>query len=232
MMRYVLTHKRKIVLILIILILTVFAFYYIYNNSINHDALMIKQEYEFYNNQETRDEVPYPIVYLKRNMDITNITLSTALEKIDKSSGIIFIGDAKDFNSRYALPVILQVAEENGKEVLYLDGSHLRDEYVVKNKELKKEKGASKNYYKLLELLGDSLNDYIVYDDKGESYPVGEKRLEYPTVVFFSNGEIKGVHVGVDDQDMLNGNEKLIKIYSTYIKKIESNVCAIESTGC
>ena len=230
-MRYILTHKRKICFILLILVLTVFAFYYIYNNSINHDALMIKQKYEFYNNQETSNGDAYPTIYLKRNMDIINVTLGTALEKLESDSGILFIGEAKDFSSRKALPVILQAAEENEKEVLYLDGNNLRDEYVLKNKEVKKDKGASKNYYKLLELLGDSLNDYVLEDEDGESYPVGEKRLEYPTTVFFSDGKIKGVHVGIENNFDEKEKEKLLKIYNGYIKQLSSNVCTI-NTSC
>ena len=193
-MRYILRNKKKVCFIILLLCLTVFAFYYIYGHSVNHDALMIKQKYEFYNNKETIEGSLYPTVTLDSNADIINVTLKTALEKLKSDSGILFIGEPTDFKSREALPILMDAIDNQGKELLYLDGTHIRDEYIVKKKEVKKEQGASKNYYELLELLNEYLDDYIVYDEEGNSYEVGEKRLEYPIAIFFQGGEIKNVY--------------------------------------
>ena len=152
-MQYILRNKKKVCFIILLLGLTVFAFYYIYGHSVNHDALMIKQKYEFYNHKENWEEKEYPYVTLDSNADIINVTLATAVEKLETESGILFIGDATDFKSRQALPILMDAIKNQEKELLYLDGSHIRDEYVLKKKELKKEQGASKNYYKLLEKL-------------------------------------------------------------------------------
>ena len=63
-------------------------------------------------------------------------------------------------------------------------------------------------------------------------YPVGEKRLEYPTVIFFANGEIKGVHVGATDNESFDSKEeeKLVKIYNSYIDNMGSNMCTMDTT--
>jgi len=232
-MKYILRNKKKVFFITLLLGLTVFAFYYIYGHSVNHDALMIKQKYEFYNNKETWDNQVYPSVTLDSNADIINVTLATALEKIENESGVLFIGDPTDFKSRQALPILMDAIDNQGKELLYLDGTHIRDEYTVKKKELKKEQGASKNYYKLLELLDEYLEEYIVYDEEGNPYQVDEKRLEYPTVVFFNDGEITNVHIGTTDNNNWDNKEqdKLLEIYNKYIEKMGSNVCTT-NTSC
>lgn len=232
-MKYILRNKKKVFFITLLLGLTVFAFYYIYGHSVNHDALMIKQKYEFYNDKENIEEEVYPNVTLDSNADIINVTVGVAIDKLENESGILFIGDPTNFKSREALPILMDAIDNQGRELLYLDGTHLRDEYIVKKKEVKKVQGASKSYYKLLELLDEYLEKYIVYDEEGNPYQVDEKRLEYPTVVFFNDGEITNVHIGTTDNNNWDNKEqdKLLEIYNKYIEKMGSNVCTT-NTSC
>ena len=214
-MRFLFKNKKKVFLITIILISTVFAFYYIYNNSVNHDALMIKEKYESSNNT-------YQTVRIDSNANITNIDEKEAVKTIKTSSGIIFIGYNKCEECRNSLNVLLEVLKDNNMELLYLDGEHLRDEYIIKNKKLKKTLNASKYYYNLLKLLDSYLDDYIIVDNKGNKYDTKEKRIELPTIIFISNKDSIQVYQG-NDKKM--NHKKLYNMFEQYINNMDGEVC-------
>lgn len=240
-MKYLLKNKKRVLFVVIILILTVFAFYYIYDNSTNHDTLMIKDKYESLNGVivDNTDNETYQKIYIKSNAPIKNITAKEAVSKIKKEEGIIFIGYSKCPWCRNALPVLIDVAMEENKEILYLDASTLRDEYKVEEGKLKKTKKASKYYYELLELCDQYLEDYKVYDEEQNEFDTKEKRIYVPLVASFKDGKVLKAHTGtvelLKDQsvfDTLNDNQKddLKKIYSEIIDEINSNMCT--ATGC
>ena len=218
-MRLLLKYKKRIFIVTIILTLTVFAFYYIYKNSVNHDALMIKNSYESVNGE-------YKSMYIDSNADIKNISEKEAVEKIESSSGVIFIGYNKCEYCRETLSVILDVLSDNNMELMYLDGENLRDEYIVKNDSLKKNIYASASYYKLLDLLDDYIDPYIIEDD-GKKYDTKEKRIELPTVIFISNGKVVGFYTSSKEEDY----KELYKKFENDLVKIDGEVCS-KDTKC
>lgn len=240
-MKYLLGNKKRVVLVLFLLVLTVIAFYYIYNNSVNHDALMIKEKYERINNTvvEGMDGKKYQSVYIKSNAPIKNVTLKEAVQFIKEDKGILFIGYSECPWCRNALPVLLDAAISENKEVMYLDAKEVRDEFKVVDGTLKKTKKASKYYYELLELLDDYLDEYKVYDEKNKEYDTKEKRIYVPFVVFVNNKEIVGTHMGTVELGKEQGvydcltdlqKKQLKEIYLDLIEKIDSNMCT--NTGC
>lgn len=240
-MKYLLRNRKRVFLVVVILVLTVIAFYFIYNNSVNHDALMIKEKYERINDTvvEGMDGKKYQSVYIKSNAPIKNVTVKEAVEFIKEDKGILFIGYSECPWCRNALPVLLSASLEEKKEVMYLDAKEVRDEFEVVDGKLKKTKKASKYYYELLELLDDYLDEYKVYDEEKKEYDTKEKRIYVPFVVFVNNKEIVGTHTGTVDLkenqsvfDKLDEKQKeeLKKIYLSYLDKMDADMCT--NTGC
>lgn len=240
-MKYLLKNKKKVVFVLILIILTITVFYCIYNHSVNHDALMIKERYESLNHEKVEGTVDtfYQNVSIKSNAAIKNITLKKAVQFLREDSGVLFIGYSECPWCRNALPVLLAACEEENMDVMYLDGKDLRDEFKVVDGVLKQTKKASKNYYELLQILDDFLDDYKVFDENKKEYDAKEKRIYVPLVVFVHKGEIVGTHMGTVELsknqsifDSLNKEQKteLKDKYVELIEKTTSNMCT--NTGC
>ena len=219
-MRFLLRYKKKVFITIIILLLTVFAFYYIYNNSVNHDALMIKEKYESLNGE-------YQTIKIDSNAKIKNISENDAVNTIKNSSGVIFIGYNKCAECRKTLDILLEVLDDNDMELLYLDGENLRDEFIVKSGKLKKIMSASKSYYKLLDLLDNHLDNYIIEDETGKQFDTKEKRIEFPAVIFVSNGNIVGVYTSSVKED----DKKLYNKFEKNLEQMDGELCSKE-TNC
>lgn len=205
------------------------------------DAIKFKKEYESLNGKNSKNGT-HKIKSLKISEDnpIKYATYDEVIDVIKKGTGIIYLGFPECPWCRSALPVLLESAKDYKIDTIYYINIHDdRDYYEVKNGKLVyqkdddgKELKGNKGYFKLMKALDSELDDYVVKDDDGKEYEVGEKRIYVPLIIFVNDGKIVGTHLStVDTQesgyDELTEEEydELNGIYANYIKEMVNNYC-------
>lgn len=205
------------------------------------DAIKFKNEYESLNGKNSKNGT-HKIKSLKISEDnpIKYATYDEVINVIKKGTGIIYLGFPECPWCRSALPVLLESAKDYKIDTIYYINIHDdRDYYEVKNGKLVyqkdddgKELKGNKGYFKLMKALDSELDDYVVKDDDGKDYEVGEKRIYVPLIIFVNDGKIVGTHLStVDTQesgyDELTEEEydELNGIYANYIKEMVNNYC-------
>lgn len=205
------------------------------------DAERFKLEYESLNGTtRLKDGKKIKSISISKNNPMKYASYDEVLDVIKKGTGIIYLGFPDCPWCRSALPVLLESAKDYKIDTIYyINMENERDYYEVKDGKVvyqKDENGnlikGTKGYFKLLKALDKELDEYIVKDDKGKEYKVGEKRIYVPLIVFVNNGNIIGTHTStVDTQengyDDLTDDEydKLSGIYADYIKELVDNYC-------
>ena len=196
------------------------------------DALRFKKEYEEMNGQEISG-FQYPNLEIDENNPIKYSNAEEIEKLLKDGSGVVYLGYPKCPWCRTAVPVLLHAALDAGIETIYyIDMSEERDSYVVEDGKITLEKEGTEEYYKLLELFDEYLDDYVVKDDDGNNYDTGEKRIYVPVVFFIKEGEVVGFHLDtVESQknpfQALNEEqyEELYGIYSDYIHDMLGDLC-------
>ena len=160
------------------------------------------------------------------------------IEILEGKTGLIYFGFPECPWCRSILPVLEEAAIENKvAEIAYLNIENIRDVLELdENEKIVTTKEGSNNYYRILKLLDDYLEEYTLTDEEGNEIKTGEKRLYAPTVVAVSNGKIVGFHSGsIETQkngyEPLTAKEKeeLKKIYTDMIEKMSEGTC---NEGC
>ena len=165
---------KKFILIIFIIIL--------FTGCRNTDSILFKEEYERLNSNSTYTKVNIPsdnsFVYIK-DIDLANL--------IDKKEDLIVLfGYNKSNETRDIIDDLLSLSQElNIEKFLYLDIFDIRDEKNIENGEVVITEEASEGYNKIIELLNDSLDDYIINDKT-----VG-KRIYAPTILIIKNQNIE-----------------------------------------
>ena len=203
------------------------------------DAVKIQEEYATYNEQvNENNNRTYPTVNLSDDNPFVYVTEEEAIDTLKNKTALLYFGYAGCPWCRSVLPVLESVAKEkNVSEIKYLDIEDIRSvlELDENNKVVTTREGTA-NYYKLLDVLDEYLDEYILNGKDGEEVSTGEKRIYAPTVIAVSNGEVTGIHVGsVSTQesgyDTLTDEEKeeLKDIYSELIDSMNVGMC---NEGC
>jgi len=235
--------KEKIILIclpILCAIAAIIAYLKVINVKDNEDAIKFKNEYEEYNGVKVSNDLEYSTLDIDEDNPIKYSNYNELLNVIKKKTGIIYLGFPECPWCRSALPILLEVADDNDIDTIYyLNILNERDSYVVENDELVyatddegNEKKGTKGYFKLLDALDEHLTEYIVsYKDK--TYETGEKRIYAPTVIFVKEGKVLGLHVStVESQksgfDKMNEEqiEELYGIYEEYILEMKKTTCS------
>ncbi len=232
--------NKKIILILLAVILVVIASLLFIkinnkekeNKSEAKDSIKFKVEYEKLNNSTS------PKILLEDDNPFVYTDIKKIVSTLKNETGIIYLGFPKCPWCRNAVNVLQYI---NTDKILYLDMTDVRDTYEVKDGVLVKTKDAVKEYYEMLDILKDILNDYEVVDN-GVKYQTGEKRIYVPLVIGVLNGKIVGYHADTVDleenqkpSDLLTEKQKnsLKLIYDEINSKVNSSSCDIDSDhGC
>ena len=189
------------------------------------DSILFKEifEKENYNNSiEVSIPSDNPIVY------ITEDELASKIEKMEDIT--IFFGYPKSKETRSMVENLILVSKELKIDpIYYLDILEIRDEKQIENGEVKTIKNGTEGYNKLLELLNDSLKDYIV-----ENQVVG-KRIYAPTILKIRNKEISitnGLSETIDYNNYTSDMKKeSYDIIYNFLKENQPNSCDI-TEGC
>lgn len=225
---------KKIFLSLLILIC---AFLLTGCNNKKTDAIKFKEEYESINNKETENkEHKYRELNISKDNPFVYATEDEIVEKINnKESFIVYFGFKECPWCRSVLEELIHAAKDKKVDkIYYVDVLDIRDVKELENGEIKTTKEGTEGYMKLIELLGDVLDDYTLTNENEESIKVGEKRIYAPNVVAISSGKAIKLETGTPDyfEDPYSKLTKKIRKYSydkfTCLMKCleeESTVC-------
>ena len=149
------------------------------------DALRFKNEYEDLNKDEQYRKVSIsnrnPFVY-KEVSDIVKMMEN-------KETFVVYFGFSKCPWCRSMIEELITSAKDfKVKKIYYVDVLDVRDTLKLKDGMIQIEKEASSDYYKLLDLMGDVLDRYVVTD--GDiSMDANEYRIYAPNVIYVKDGK-------------------------------------------
>jgi hypothetical protein len=207
------------------------------------DAEKFKATYEAYNNLEVDENTTLFEIEIPEDNPIVIKSAGEIAKIIEEETAIIYFGYPSNQSSRNMINILFDVLKQKGVDsIYYLDISDIRDEYKNNNTldpELVK-KGTDA-YYKIVDLLSDSLQEYYVSDGGMFYYDTGVKRINAPSIAVVSKGEVVEFYEGLveshtDENELLTDDEKqeLTEIYSNIVDEYVNipQACSTLETGC
>lgn len=227
--------KKKMFIINIFGMLVLIAIclgFYCYLKRPSSDGLKFKEEYEKLNNTiRELDGNAYNNVSIAKNNPIKYVDIREAIEIIKNESAVIYIGANWCPWCRNAIPVLFESAKRNKvKTVYYLNIDDDKSKFEIQNKKLVQTKEGTSEYYELLDLLSDTLKEYVLTDSDGRQYKTNERRIYMPTVITVKYGTVLDMHVGTvslnDNQTKYSSlteeqHNELLNIYDGMLTKIK-----------
>lgn len=209
------------------------------------DAEKFKAEYEALNGTTRQsDGEIYGEIDIDKDNPIKYVTAKEAVDVLKSDSAIMYIGAPWCPWCRNGVPVLFELAKKyNVDTIYYIELDDIKSNYEVKNGTLLKKNAGTEDYYKLLDVLGDRLEDYVLKDDAGKEYDTGEKRVYMPYVIAVRDGKIVDdktgtvtLDAGQSKYDKLTDEQHktLTKTYGKLFKEalgIEDDTCEDEE-GC
>lgn len=166
------------------------------------DNVKFKNEYESLNNKEVENtDYKYLSLSIPKNNKIIYKSDSEIIDVIKNETAVIYFG----FNTcpwcRSMIENLIEVTNELDIEnVYYVDIKDIRDILEVEESgSIVRTKSGSASYNELLNLLGDHLDYYVIYDQNNNEIETKEKRIYAPSVIVVKEGEIVGLTTGVSD---------------------------------
>ena len=205
------------------------------------DSVKFKKEYEKYNNKKI-DNHKLRKVKIRKDNNIKYSSIKEIVTRIDNEETFaVFFGFPKDEYSRNIVEELMKADKEVNLDTLYyVNIENVRDEFDVKDGKLVCTKECSKDYLRLVEILDDYLDEYIIKYECTE-FNTNTKRLNSPCVFSFIDGKVDDYTTGIHEsmKDPYGKITKQMKFYSynafkcalTCIKKANGkNVCTKSST--
>ncbi len=198
------------------------------NKSHKIDALKFKAEYESLNGKKNKNNKEYVHVEVPTKNPFIYASYDDVMDILSNGTGVIYFGFPECPWCRNMVPVLADAAKEMGiDKVYYFNALDMRDiKSLDKDGSIKTEKEGTKEYYKLIKVLGDFIGSYEGLNDESI------KRLYFPTVVFVKDGKILTSHIGTldsqtDPYKVLNDKQKneLKEIYMDGINKVYEIMC-------
>lgn len=206
--------KNKIILISLIILTILVVGLCIYSlinkkDTILSDAEKFRSEYMNLNDKVNEDnQKSYINVIISETNTVKYASEEDVINILKDGTGVIYFGFSKCPWCRSLVPSLTKVAEELNETIYYLDILDIRSSFEISEEKLNKIKDGSKNYYEILKLLDNELEEFYLEDTSGNKYDTLEKRLYAPTLVAIKDGEVTSFHVGtVDTQE--SGYDKL-----------------------
>ena len=165
------------------------------NNRLSQDEINFKWEYERFNGKQNLSHVKYVTVDIKEDNNVVYLDSKKTIDFLNKKTGVLFFGYPESNYSRNAIGVLLNMTNNN---IYYFNAYEIRDEKVKVDDEIVTRKEGTKDYYKILNILGDKAEAYEEIEDDNS------KRLYFPTVLFVKNGKIVYMHSGTVDGNMVS----------------------------
>lgn len=202
-----------IMLVIIVILLTID----VSINRLTDDEINFKWEYERFNEKKNLSNVKYITVNVKENNNVIYLDSKSTIDFLRNKTGVLLFGYPESNYTRNAVNVLLDMTDE---DIYYYNAYEIRDEKAKVDDEIITKKEGTKDYYKILELIGDNAE---AYEEIGD----GSKRLYFPTILFVKNGKIKYMHSGTVDGNIVTkvlsdkDKKELKKIYKKGFKSIK-----------
>lgn len=181
------------------------------------DAAKFKEDYESLNGKETSYGTINRSVEIDEDNPFVYVTAAELVEKIENDESFyVYFGSNKCPWCRSVIEKAIEMAEENEIKIVYYvdiwdeDGNEiLRDKYVINDKgKLEQTIKGTDEYYRLLELLDEVLDDYVLENKKGKKFDTKEKRIFAPNFIYVSGGDAKVMVTGVSEKQK-NASDEL-----------------------
>ena len=201
------------------------------------DAIKFREEYTELNNKINESNgKEYVNVTISDKNTFKYVSEEEAVKLLEDGTGVIYFGFPECPWCRSLVSSLAKVAEEKNETIYYLNILDIRSSFEIDGGKLKKIKEGSKNYYKILDLLDEELEEFYMEDASGNKFDTSEKRLYAPTLVAINEGKITSLHVGtVESQE--SGYDELTEDQVTELEnvieklinsKTETEVCTKE----
>ena len=202
--------------------------------AVSCDADRFKSEYEAINGKDNGYGGNHLEISIPSDNNIEYVNATRVKQVLGSGTGVIYFGFPECPWCRNMIPTLVDVAKEYDMDILYLNNKSERDTIKLdESGKIVMEKEGSKDYYEILELLGEKAS---VYDGLND---VTVKRLYFPTVVFVKDGEIVGFHEGtVESQEdasvYLNAvqQKELKNILRDYFDLVKPGKCSSNAPAC
>lgn len=229
--------KFIIVILIVLIIIGGILGYCLLNNEeeivLSNDIETFISEYEGYNGQELYD---HEILSLDLNEDAI-IYITSAEDIVDvmlEENALIYFGFETCPWCRNMITALLDAAADKDQAIYYVDIMEIRNTYTVEDGLIVESTVGEDAYYDILEVFGDNLSDYIVYDEDGEEYNTNTTRLYGPTLITVKDGELLDMMVGTlssvtDPYTALTDSEyeELYTEFSNMINDLQNQACGL-----
>lgn len=169
---------------------------------VNPDSKKFKEEYESLNGTKNKGGKEIR----KIEIDEENVFVYAEAKDIvkmteNKETFLVYFGFPTCPWCRSVLPSLISVAKDNGVDkIYYVNVLDIRDtKELGKKDKVKTVKEGTKDYYKLLDLFDNVLNDYTLTNSKDKEIKTGEKRIYAPNVIAVVDGKAKKLTSGISD---------------------------------
>ena len=199
-------------------------------NTLSKEEKKFQEEYEQLNGQKTESGKTNLPLDLDEKTNVQYKTASEIVELLKTGTGVIYLGFPECPWCRNALPVLLDVLEE--QPFYYLNAKSIRDEkHLDAQGKIVVDQEGTKEYQEMLSLLNNYLPSYTGLNNKDI------KRIYFPTVIFVKDGNILEVHTGTVEsqkdpyQKLTNQQEEELEmLYENALIQLNSEVC--DRNGC
>lgn len=158
------------------------------------DGAKFKREYERYNNKKD-DAFRLQRLKINKKNKVEYLELDESIEILKSGTGFIYFGAPTSPWARGAIPVLLETVNNSSlSKLYYVDMTDQMNEYEVQDNQAVESTKAPDEYYELLNILKEYLDDYTLIDDDGIEMTFGQKRTYLPLFVAVKDGMIVGVH--------------------------------------
>ena len=197
-------------------------------------SLAFKSEYEALNGKTNSNGKEHRTLIIDEVNPFEKTTTEELLKKINSNETLyVYFGDPLCPWCRSVLEKAIEVAKNKNIEKIYYikiwdeEGNEiLRSKYTL-NKKNKPQlvTPATDDYYSLLKVFKDLLNDYTLTTSDGKKINIGEKRIYAPNFFYIENGVAKKVATGISEkqtdsrerfsEEILNDEEKIFNDFFT-----------------
>lgn len=167
----------------------------------------VKEEYEELNGTANASGKEHRTVTIPEDNPFVLITPEEIVQKAeDEESFYVVYSDPLCPWCRSVIEQACRSAAENHIDTIYMvdiwdeDGNEIfRDKYQLKDGKIEKVSDGTEAYQKTLELFSPVLSDYMLSDDNGTKYSVGEKRIFAPDFIKVKAGKAVALTEGISD---------------------------------
>lgn len=193
-------------------------------------AKEFKEQYEKVNGKKLIKNLTNRKVNIKIDNPYKEVDAASIISKIkNKETFYVYFGFETCPWCRSVIEKSIEVAQtEKIDTIYYVNVYDIRDTKEYINNKIVTTKKGSDDYYELLKLLNDVLDDYKIEDEAGKSIDTNERRIFAPNFIYVKNGKalkkIEGISSKQTDafmeltEEILNDEEEIFTNFFTHKK--------------